>query len=485
MSTRRLSSALLSLLLAASVSPAQDVQKLDLGEEVRLEVVRVKKGTFRQGSPADEAGRNADETSRDVTLTRDFDLGKYPVTRRQFARFVAETGYRTEAESGPSGGYGFDGKQLVQRRTFNWRDPGFPQSDDHPVTIVTYDDAKAFCAWLAQKTGRAWDLPTEAQWEYACRAGTTTPYWNGRTAKEALEAGWYSKNAGKATQSVGKKKANPFGLYDMGGNVWQWCRDWYGPYRRGPVIDPERSQPDESDPPRRVLRGGSWLKDVRNGRSAARFRSTPGTRNADVGFRVLMTVRDGAAARPPAAVLASVTVPARWAGGPVTAQAPDRTPEFTAVRWLTLLCGAVVCLGTVGVAILILTVLIRRTGPSVVEAARGIRTPVSRYPIRSAADGFWVSELHCESGSVVCYRCRVAGQTRRGEFTVVRPGADQFVYTGGEPSDVEILEIVPPGGVAEDVISGPDVGIAPGPPVQSDFVEDSAPAPFGGFPSAY
>jgi hypothetical protein len=150
-----------------------------------------------------------------------------------------------------------------------------------------------------------------------------------------------------------------------------------------------------------------------------------------------------------------------------------------------LLFGGVVCLGTVGVVLLVLVLLIRRTSSPLTEALRPRTTSTSRYPVRHAADGFWVSGLDYESGSTVSYRCRVAGQTRRGQFTVVRPGAEQFVYTGGEPSDVEILEIVRPGIVAEDMTPASDVGIAPGPPVGSDFVEESGPTPFTGFPSAY
>ena len=281
-------------LLRASFACSADADKessLDLGADVKLAVVSIQPGAFKQGSPSSETGRNSDETQHEVSVKHAFLMSKYPVTVVQFARFIEETKYRTEAESGPSGGFGFDGKVLIQKKEYTWQNPGFKQTDAHPVVLVSWHDALEFCNWLAKKSGKKIMLPSEAQWEYACRAGSETRYYNGEKDSDAEEIAWFKKNAEGATHPVGAKKPNEFGLFDMCGGVYQWCRDQYQPYKEEPgteaaVDDPVVEKSD--DKIRRVLRGGSFLKDARNCRSASRYRNDPRSRNADNGFRIVV-----------------------------------------------------------------------------------------------------------------------------------------------------------------------------------------------------
>jgi sulfatase modifying factor 1 len=441
---------LLATVLSGSAARAADANlTLDLGGGVSLDLVLVKAGVFRQGSPASESGHGDDETPREVTLTADFYIGRYETTVGQWARFVAETGYRTEAEKGASGGFGWDGKALVQAKRFNWRSPGYPSGDRHPVTIVTYDDALAFTTWLTRRGGRAVTLPTEAQWEYAARSGSPARFPGGDRDAVGIDLGWSRTNAPSGPQAVGLKKPNTWGLFDTAGNVYEWCLDWYGPYPPGPATDPIQTRSDLSDKPRRVLRGGSWLKDLKALRSGARYRNAPGSRNADNGFRIVAAVEKAAA---------SPLRPAARRGNVESEGGFGRTLLGLAVLFgMGLLC--------VGAPIALVIALLRRRGG-------GVKT-------RIAADGFTLVVPQASSGQRLHYRYRVGNETKSGHATITGDPADGvFVYTGARPSDIVLL-------AAADALSSPP---PPRPktssvrPVRSRTDDDE---PFRGFPSAY
>ena len=240
-----------------------------------------------------------------VRITKPFELGKYEVTVGQFRRFTDDTGYKTEAEKDGLGGWGYDaalGKCRGRDPKFNWRNPGFAQTDDQPVLDVTWNDAVAFCKWLSRKEGKTYRLPTEAEWEYACRAGTTTRYNNGDDPGKLAEVANVGSDKGrttfphvqeldipkdgsaKFTVPVGKFPPNALGLCDMHGNVWEWCSDWYGAdyYARSPVDDP--TGPESGN--RRVRRGGAWHSFPLWARASFRNWNTPGSRCVNLGFRV-------------------------------------------------------------------------------------------------------------------------------------------------------------------------------------------------------
>ncbi len=269
-----------------------------------MKFVLIPRGKFKMGSPKEEKDRFDNEELHDVEITKPFYLGTYAVTRGQFRKFVDDSGYKTDAETDGKGGYGVDQDSgtFKQDPKYTWRDPGFEQSDEHPVVNVSWNDAKAFCEWLSRKDRKKWGLPTESQWEYACRAGSQTRFHFGddeedlakfgNVADASLKKQFPQFSAIKAddgyvfTAPVGKFKANAFGLCDMHGNVWQWCEDYYDAkyYANSPIKDPcNDKKPNEE---RRVLRGGSWGSGAWVCRAAARSRGAPADRIGNVGFRV-------------------------------------------------------------------------------------------------------------------------------------------------------------------------------------------------------
>jgi formylglycine-generating enzyme required for sulfatase activity len=260
-------------------------------------------GHFLMGSPQTEFGRDKNEPQHRVTLTHPFLMGATHVTRGQFAAFVQGSGYHTDAEKQGSAYLVVDGKFWPQEGA-SWRNVGFRQTDDDPVVIISWNDATTFAEWLSKRDGRRYRLPTEAEWEYACRAGTQTAYLWGDDPEAG--AGW--ANAADAslkrqvpdsttfswddgyvyTSPVGRFRPNAFGLFDNVGNAWQWCSDWYGTYPAGDAVDPAGpAQPPTGTEGFKVLRGGSWnTGGPGDCRAAGRLNYKPDHRINYVGFRL-------------------------------------------------------------------------------------------------------------------------------------------------------------------------------------------------------
>jgi formylglycine-generating enzyme len=290
-----------------TVVPRPKEPEKEIVNTIGVRLVLIPPGRFLMGSPdADREAFNWEKPQHEVEITRPFYLGKHAVTRGQFRKFVQETGYKTGAETDGQGGWGFNAatNRFEGRKPFySWRNAGFEQTDEHPVISVTWNDAVAFCDWLSKKEGGEYRLPTEAEWEFSCRANTTTRFWSGDTDESLrgvaniADASFKHKYAAASkwavawddgypfTALVGRFKPNGFGLCDMHGNVWEWCQDWYGEkyYQDSPAKDPQGPSAGSC----RVLRGGSFLNEPRYCRSAQRERYATLDRGLAVGFRVV------------------------------------------------------------------------------------------------------------------------------------------------------------------------------------------------------
>jgi formylglycine-generating enzyme required for sulfatase activity len=283
---------------------ANSINLVDLGgkqsrsftNSLGMKFTLIKADEFLMGSPdTDKDAEDDEKPQHRVRITRPFYLGVHEVTRGQFRRFVDDSGYQTEAEKDGKGGNGWneEAKNFEQNPRYTLLNPGFDQTDEHPVVNVSWNDAVAFAEWLGKKEGKAYRLPTEAEWEYACRAGTTTRYFCGDDVEALAEVGnvadgtarekYPSWNANAArdgfvyTAPDGRYRSNAWGLHDMHGNVLEWCWDWYGKdfYKGSRVDDP--AGPLEAAV--RVIRGGGWDYSPRNCRSANRDRFTPDLRS--------------------------------------------------------------------------------------------------------------------------------------------------------------------------------------------------------------
>ena len=455
---------------------------IDLGKGVRILASRVSAATFVQGSPPTDEMREADEDTRQVRISRDLYVSTTPVTRAAFTVFADETGYRTEAETGKSGGSGWDGAALTQAPRFNWRTPGFAQGDAHPVVIVTYKDAQAFAEWVAKRSGRSVRLPSEAEYELAARGGTTTRWSSGDKKEDALSQGWFKQNAGQGTQPVGMRVSNGFGLFDMSGNVYEWCRDAYGLYaipEKPPLVDPVTTQGPSGEPLRRVLRGGSWLRDPKNGRSAARYRATEGTRSAEIGFRVVWDASPGGPS-------SGATSPSSARGATADAASTSASSDSGAPTSFFAIAGAVVA-ALVGVLIALVRGSRRTTAATAARgggrAIAGVGsagvTGVVAPPgvmVEIVDDGFWIRTQAMPAGTSLRYHVVAGGESSHGVAVLVPAASGTYVYTGARPASVRIYDPNASSTAASSPISSRTYGTAAGfaQPQTTGLVSDDA-----------
>ena len=234
---------------------------LNLPTDIKLELVLIPAGKFTMGTPDQDP---VEMPAHTVTLTKPFYMGKFVVTQEQ---------YQAVMNANPSG---FKGK-------------------DHPVETVSWDDAQAFCKKMLELTKQTVRLPSEAEWEFSCKAGTTTQFHSGDLEADLARVAWYGKNSNESTHPVGQKEPNSFGLYDMHGNVWQWCQDWYDDdyYKVSPAENPQGPATGTVHMPgvgtSRVLRGCTWsILEPHDCRSSRRWGGPFETRDKHLGFRIVL-----------------------------------------------------------------------------------------------------------------------------------------------------------------------------------------------------
>ena len=288
-----------------------------VSEESGITFVLINEGSFMMGAQQGEPARPDETPLHSVQHSGAFYMAAHEVTVGQFDNFVTSISeqtnqeWLTEAETGTSGmENGQPGGLAMNTSGVNefqagasWRNPGYPQTNNHPVVYMSWNDAKAYANWLMQEEDLGYRLPTEAEWEYACRANTNTAYWwgdghdNSGEVANVRDLAYFEYNENLPdimqandgfvhTSPVGTYNPNAFNLYDMIGNVWEWVEDYYGPYGSGPEVDPTGPATGNA----KVARGGGFANAPDRLRSAARFQDLSQCRFSGMGFRLALEI---------------------------------------------------------------------------------------------------------------------------------------------------------------------------------------------------
>lgn len=263
-----------------------------------INMIYVEGGTFQMGTNKDRNREIDEENVHSVTLD-DFYIGKTEITIAQFAKFVEETNYKTDAEiKGRSYIWDDEKALMVEKEGVNWRcnEVGnYVNENDYsyyPVVYISWQDATAFCNWLSEKTGKKYSLPTEAQWEYAARGGRYSKGYMYSGSKKIKKVAWYWDDSQREEHPVSNLLPNELGIHDMSGNVYEWCYDWYeATYSTENQENPEGPENEKSKLFRRVIRGGSWATTKNFCRVTNRDSGNPNLGTSTSGFRIICRLK--------------------------------------------------------------------------------------------------------------------------------------------------------------------------------------------------